>query len=49
MVQAEKMWVDWSPELFSRFADTITVFGVRMIMPVCSSMIVGFAEKGKMH
>ena len=47
MMQTEKVWLDWTPEMFS--GGTLTVLYVRMfMMPVISSMIVGFAEKGKL-
>ena len=47
MVQAEKIWLDWNPEMFSGNGDTFTVMGARILMPLITSIIVGFAEKGK--
>jgi len=48
MVQAEKVWLDCTPEMFSECSGTFTLLCVRMfMMPVLRSMIVGFAEKGK--
>jgi len=47
MVQAEKIWLDWNPEMFSENGDTVTVLGARMCMPLITFVILGLQKRGK--
>ena len=43
MVQAEKIWLDWTPEVYATLNDVFSSIGLRMI----NVMTFGFAEKGQ--
>ena len=47
-VQAEKTWLNWSPEMFTGF-DTLSVWSSRFVLSCINSVIFGFAEKEAMR
>ena len=46
MVQAEKMWLDWTPDMFAG-STAITVFFSKVALYFINSMLHGFAEKAE--
>ena len=46
MVQAEKIWLDWTPEMFAG-CSAIAVLFTKLVWCVISSILLGFAEKGE--
>ena len=46
MVQAEKMWIDWTPDMFAA-CTAITFLITKVVLYFANSIILGFAEKGE--
>ena len=46
MVQAEKMWLDWTPDMFAG-CTAMTVFFSKIVLYIVNSILLGFAEKGE--
>lgn len=47
MIQAEKLWMDWTPEMFADCKGTFSVWSTRLMLHLVNSMLIGFAEKGE--
>lgn len=46
MVQAEKIWLDWTPGMFAG-CSAITVLITKVVLCFVNSILLGFAEKGE--
>ena len=46
MVQAEKIWLEWTPGMFAG-CSAITVLFTKVVLCLISSILLGFAEKGE--
>ena len=46
MVEAEKMWLDWTPEMITGSSATSAFFS-RVCLCFISSILLGFAGKGE--
>ena len=46
MVQAEKIWIDWTPEMFAG-CGALSGLITKVVMYFVNSMLFGFAEKGE--
>lgn len=46
MVEAEKLWVEWSPDMFAG-CSAIKVLLTKIALCFVKSILLGFAEKGE--
>ena len=46
MVQTEKIWLDWTPDMFAG-CSAITVFFSKVVLCFVNAILLGFAEKGE--